>query len=131
RATRVSKAIEKGLESGGTDAVSGRGDKKNASPHGLKHSKKIYIHVPGGLTPEGLSMENCRALRIDVPAPTEIAGATADALRLIGCDPIRGNDRRSIAPLSRTSRDSTTFVQRVYLLINILTTFFAWGFSHP
>src|SRR5262245_23197041 len=119
---RVYEAIVKGLESVGTDAASG--------PHGLKHSGKIYIHVPEGLTPEGLSMENCRDLRIDVPDPTEIAGATADALRLIGCDPIRGNDRRSIAPLSRTSRDSTTFVQRVYLLINILTTFFAWGVSH-
>jgi len=28
------------------------------------------------------------------------------------------------------NRDPATFVQRVYPLVNILTTFFAWGVSH-
>ncbi len=29
-----------------------------------------------------------------------------------------------------TDRDSATFIRRVYRLINILATFFAWGVSH-
>jgi len=29
-----------------------------------------------------------------------------------------------------TDRDTATFVRRVYPLVNILTTFFAWGVSH-
>ena len=128
---RVYKAILKGLQSVGTDAASGGADQKTASP-GLKQSSKIHIYVPEGLTPEGLS-RNGRDSRIDVPDPTEIArvvGATVDAPRLIGCDPIDSNDRGSVVPLSRTNRDRTTFVQGVYPLANILMTFFAWGVSH-
>jgi hypothetical protein len=29
-----------------------------------------------------------------------------------------------------TDRDTATFIRRVYHLVNILTTFFAWGVSH-
>jgi hypothetical protein len=130
----VYEAIAKELESVGTDTASGGADVKIASPPlGLKHSRKIHIDVPEDLTLEGQSIESCRDIRIDVPDPAEIArvvGATADALRLIGCDPIRGNDRRPVVPLSRTNRDPTTFVQRVYPLANILMTLFAWGVSH-
>lgn len=127
---RVCKAILKGLQSVGTDAASGGTDQKTACPD-LKHCSKIHIYVPEGLTPECLS-KNGRDSRIDVPDSTEIArvvGAAVDAPRLIGCDQI-SNDRRSVAPLSRTSRNRTTFVRAVYPLANILMTFFVWGVSH-
>jgi hypothetical protein len=35
-----------------------------------------------------------------------------------------------LGPKHSTDRDTATFVRRVYPLINILTTFFAWGVSH-
>ena len=129
----VHEAIVKGLQFVGTPAASGGTDQKTASPHDLKHSSKIHIYVPEGLAPEGLSIENGRDSRIDVPDPTKMArvvGATADAPSLSACDRIGSNDRRSVAPLSRTNRDPTTFVQHVYPLANILMTFFAWGVRH-
>ena len=49
---------------------------------------------------------------------------------IIGFGAIRINDHRPVAPLPRTDRDRATFVKRVYLLVNILTMFLAWGVSH-
>ena len=131
---RVHEAILRGLQSAGTDAASGGADQETASPRcGLKPSGKIHIYVSETFTTDGPSIENGRGSRIDVSDPTDIArvvGATADATRLIGGDPIGSNDRRSVIPRSRNNRDRTTFVQRIYPLANILITFFAWGVSH-
>jgi len=128
---RVYEAILKGVQSVGTDAASGGADQKTASPV-LKHSNKTHIYVPDRLTPKCLS-KNGRDRRIAVPDPTEIArvvGATVDVPRLVGYDPIGSNDCRSVAPVSRTNRNRTTFVRGVYPLANILMMFFVWGVSH-
>jgi hypothetical protein len=95
----------------GLDAAFGGAGENAASPLALKHSTRIK--------------------------PVVVPGVIADVLRqhkpvimFVGFGAIHINDRRPFAPLPRTNRDLATFVQRVYPLVNVLTTFFAWGISH-
>jgi hypothetical protein len=105
---RVYQAIVKELEFVGVDAAFGGADENAASLLlALGDSTKIK--------------------------PVVVTGKIADALRqrkpvimLIGFGEIRINDHRPVAP----NRDPATYVQRVYPLVNILATFFAWGVSH-
>ena len=129
---RVYETIVTGLKSVGTDAASGAPDERAATPLlSFKQRRKIHTHVPENLRLEGRSID-CRDIQLDALDPAEIArpaAATADELRLVECDPIRSNHRRPVAPLPRADRDPTTFVRRIHPLVNVLTTFFAWGVS--
>jgi hypothetical protein len=130
---RMYETIVTRLEYVGTDAASGEPDERAATALlSFKQRRKIHIHVPENLRLEGHSIENCRDIQLDALDPAEIArpaAATADELRLVECDPIRSNHRRPVAPLPRADRDPTTFVRRIHPLVNIFTTFFAWGGS--
>jgi hypothetical protein len=108
---RVYKAIAKGLQFVGVNAVPGGAGEAAANLLALKHSTKIK--------------------------PVVVAHGAADVLRqrkpvilfirLVG---IRINDYSPVSPLPRIYRDPVTFVQRVYPLVSILAMFFAWGVSH-
>ena len=129
---RMYETIITRLKSVGTDAASGAPDERAATALlSFNQRRKIHIHVPENLRLEGHSID-CRDIQLDALDPAEIArpaAATADELRLVECDPIRSNHRRPVAPLPRADRDPTTFVRRIHPLVNILTTFFAWGGS--
>ena len=106
---RVYKAIAKGLEFVGVDAVFGGTGENAANPSALKHSTKTE--------------------------PTVVAHAAADALCQhspisIGLGAISINDDSAIAPPLRTNRNLATFVQPVYPVVNIFAMFLAWGASH-
>ena len=106
---RVYKAVAKGLEFAGVDAVFGGTGENAANLSALKHSTKIE--------------------------PVVVAHAAADMLCQhspisIGLGAISINDDSAIAPLLRTNRNLATFVQPVYPLVNIFAMFSAWGASH-
>lgn len=106
---RVYKAIAKGLEFVGVDAVFGGTGENAANLSALKHSTKIE--------------------------PVVVAHAAADMLCQhspisIGLGAISINGDSVIAPLPRINRDPVTFVQRVYPVVSILAMFLAWGASH-
>jgi hypothetical protein len=54
--------------------------------------------------------------------------AIVKGLESVGIDGAAGSGE--LALKHSTDRDTATFVRRVYPLVNILTTFFAWGVSH-
>jgi hypothetical protein len=107
---RVYDAIAKWLQFVGVDAAFGAGANR-ADLFTLRHSSNVKSVM--------------------------VADATTDVLRrrkpitmYIGFSALRINDESPIAAPPRTNRDLATFVQCVYLLLNILAIFFAWGVSH-
>lgn len=54
--------------------------------------------------------------------------AIVKGLESVGIDGAGGSGE--LALKHSTDRDTATFVRRIYPLVNILTTFFAWGVSH-
>jgi hypothetical protein len=107
---RVYEVIVKGLEFVSVDAAFGAGENA-ASLLALKHPSGIKAVVTSGFK------------------TVVIAGALGQRRPvIIGFGAIRNH--RPVAPRPRTDRDRTTFAQRVYPLVNILTMFFAWGVSH-
>lgn len=56
--------------------------------------------------------------------------AIVKGLESVGIDGAFGGSGELVMPKHSTDRDTATFVRRVYLLVNILAMFFAWGVSH-
>jgi len=106
---RVYELIGKALEFAGVASPFDAGD--TASLLALKHPGKIKLVAIAG-------------------AIASVLGQHRPVIMFIGFGAIRINDHRPVAPLPRTDRDRATFVKRVYLLVNILTMFLAWGVSH-
>jgi hypothetical protein len=106
---RVYKAIAKGLEFVGVDAVFGGAGENSANLLALKHSTKIKPVVVGQVADD--------VLRQHSPIS-------------IGLGAISINDDSAIAPPLRTNRNLATFVQPVYPLVNIFAMFLAWGAFH-
>jgi len=102
---RVYGLTLKGLEFGRVDAAFGGAGENAASLLALKYPSKIKL-----------------------VAVADVLGQRKPVI--IGFGAIRINDHRPVAPLPRTDRDRATFIKRVYLLVNILTMFLAWGVSH-
>jgi hypothetical protein len=105
---RVYELIGKALEFAGVASPFDAGE-NTASLLALKHPSKIKLVAIAG-------------------AIASVLGQHRPVIMFIGFGAI--NDHRPVAPLPRTDRDRATFVKRVYLLVNILTMFLAWGVSH-
>ena len=107
---RLYELIGKALEFAGVASPFDAGE-NTASLLALKHPGKIKLVAIAG-------------------AIASVLGQHRPVIMFIGFGAIRINDHRPVAPLPRTDRDRATFVKRVYLLVNILTMFLAWGVSH-
>jgi hypothetical protein len=107
---RVYELIGKALEFAGVASPFDAGE-NTASLLALKHPGKIKLVAIAG-------------------AIASVLGQHRPVIMFIEFGAIRINDHRPVAPLPRTDRDRATFVKRVYLLVNILTMFLAWGVSH-